>query len=201
MWKILDSGVFSPFTDLRLKCLFSCAYFDFLRCGEITCRSASSIHFVQIRDISFGDNCYVLRLRKSKTDPFSKGVNITIYENHIFKPVHTMLLYLQSRKALSSLPLSPLFIDEEFNQVPILRERFIQYLRSLLLRAGFNDSNYSGHSFRIGAATAAAAAGVEDHVIKELGRWSSDCYVRYIRTDSEIVKKAQEKLSLGSLNV
>ena len=86
------------------------------------------------------------------------------------------------------------FINDEFNQVPMLRDTFIQQLRSLLLRIGLNDANYAGHSFRMGAATAAAAAGVEDHVIKDLGRWSSDCYSRYIRTDSDIIKRAQRRL-------
>ncbi|XP_048778466.1 uncharacterized protein LOC125682096 [Ostrea edulis] len=41
MWQILDNGAFSPFVDLMLKCMFSCAYFGFLRCGETICRSAN----------------------------------------------------------------------------------------------------------------------------------------------------------------
>ena len=40
---------------------------------------------------------------------------------------------------------------------------------------------YSSHSFRIGAASAAAAAGIPDWQIQALGRWSSDCYRGYIR--------------------
>ncbi|CAC5392902.1 unnamed protein product [Mytilus coruscus] len=36
------------------------------------------------------------------------------------------------------------------------------------------------------AATSAAACGVEDHIIQTLGRWSSDCYIRYIRIDANV---------------
>lgn len=32
-----------------------------------------------------GNNTFVLRLRNSKTDPFSKGIDITIFENVSFK--------------------------------------------------------------------------------------------------------------------
>ena len=39
-----------------------------------------------------------------------------------------------------------------------------------------------GRSFRIGAATSAASCGLPGHLIKTLGRWSSDAYQIYIRT-------------------
>ncbi len=48
--------------------------------------------------------------------------------------------------------------------------------------AGVDAARYTGHSFRIGAATTAAANGVNDATIQILGRWKSDCYTRYIRT-------------------
>ena len=41
--------------------------------------------------------------------------------------------------------------------------------------------NYLSHSFHIGAATSAAVTGTSDHVVKTLGRWSNDCYLRNIR--------------------
>ena len=36
-------------------------------------------------------------------------------------------------------------------------------------------------SVYIGAATSTAAAGVEDALIKRLGRWQSSAYLRYVR--------------------
>ncbi|CAG2192648.1 unnamed protein product [Mytilus edulis] len=71
-------------------------------------------------------------------------------------------------------PDSHLFVSDEYNNAPLSRDTFISLLRDLLFRLGYNDSKFCGHSFRIGAATSAAAAGVEDHIIQTLGRWSFD---------------------------
>ena len=87
---------------------------------------------------------------------------------------------------------SPLFLNSEFGNSPMSRDHFISLLRQL--RLGYNDNQFSGHSFRIGAATSAAAPGVEDHIIQTLGRWSSNCYIRYIHTDSNIICKAQNSM-------
>ena len=42
----------------------------------------------------------------------------------------------------------------------------ISMLRSLLHKLGYNEDYYAGHSFRIGAATTAAATGLPDWLIK-----------------------------------
>ena len=55
-------------------------------------------------------------------------------------------------------------------------------VRDALTRAGYACQDYAGHSFRIGAATTAAAAGIPDSTIQALGRWSSAAFLRYIRT-------------------
>ena len=52
-------------------------------------------------------------------------------------------------------------------------------VRDALAAAGVDEGNYCGHSFRIGAATTAAKRGVEDSVIKTLGRWESTAYFQF----------------------
>ena len=64
----------------------------------------------------------------------------------------------------------------------LTKARFVEGVRQALLRCGVSPDGYSGHSFRIGAATAAAQMGVEDSAIQALGRWSSAAFLRYIRT-------------------
>ncbi|CAC5405183.1 unnamed protein product [Mytilus coruscus] len=127
-------------------------------------------------------------------DPFRQGVNITIFENNVFHPVTTLRKYIKFRTDLGAKPQSPLFVNDDYDHTPLSRDRFISLLRDLLFRLGYKDDKFCGHSFRIGAATSAAAAGIEDHIIQTLGRWSSDCYMRYIRTNPKTIHAAQDKM-------
>ena len=61
----------------------------------------------------------------------------------------------------------------------------MELVRAALTRAGVDQSKYCGHSFRIGAATTAAARGIEDSIIKTLGRWESVAYLQYVRIPRE----------------
>ena len=63
---------------------------------------------------------------------------------------------------------------------PLSRRTLASNLHILLELCGLQPNNYNTHSFRIGAATTAAAAGLPAWLIKILGRWRSDSYERYI---------------------
>ena len=75
------------------------------------------------------------------------------------------------------------------NGCVMTRALFVQQTKMYLSLLGFNSSQYSGHSFRSGGATTAAAAGLLDWEIKLLGRWTSDAYRRYIRTPVAMLVK------------
>ena len=69
---------------------------------------------------------------------------------------------------------------------PLTRECFVKAVRGAMDQAGIDSSRYTGHSFRIGAA---AQYGVQDSLIKTLGRWESVAYIIYIRTPRETVSQ------------
>ena len=157
-----------------LVAMFTMAFFGFLRCGEFTTHTSSNTKdSIRVQDIIVAaDNSgYTLHLRTSKTDPFRQGVDIRICKNKTLCPVEAMLAYLKLRYRKNDMPSSPLFVNH--NNIAITREEFLVQVKHVLMKAGFDDSKYCGHSFRIGAATTAARAGVEDHMIQALGRWSS----------------------------
>ena len=77
----------------------------------------------------------------------------------------------------------------------LTREALVRQLRSALSQFDVDISQYSGHSFRIGAATAAAAAGLEDSLIKTLGRWQSAAYQLYVRLPRERLASVSKRLS------
>ena len=112
-----------------------------------------------------------LNLKQSKTDQFRKGVKeyTGATDNHLCPVV----AYLAIRDRDLS---SPLF--KFHNNEPLTRDRFVREVRKALREAGLDQSKYAGHSFRSGAAT---KAGLEDSLIKTLGRWESSAYQLYIQ--------------------
>ena len=86
----------------------------------------------------------------------------------------------------------PLFVWEDKRFLP--KDRFVASLRAALSAAGYAAKDYAGHSFRIGAATTAARQGVQDSLIKMLGRWESAAYTRYIQTAPDVLCRVAKTL-------
>ena len=128
-------------------------------------------------------------LKASKTDPFRQGVTLYIgaTQSNVC-PVAAVLSFMVAR---GNTP-GPLFSEEDGKY--LTRVKFVTEVRSALWRAGYPAEKYAGHSFRIGAATAAGKCGIQDSLIKTLGRWESSAYTSYIRTPPETLYKVSRKL-------
>ena len=121
-----------------------------------------------------------ITIKQSKTDPFKQGIDLFlgIITDQAVCPVKSILPYL----ALRGNGEGPLFMT---NRTPLTRLHFSKALSAILKQIGLDDQKYNTHSFCIGAATSAKAAGVSDSHIKMLGRWQSSAYQLYIRTIRE----------------
>ena len=182
--------------SLMLWAAMTLAFFGFLRLGELTCISTfdPQLHLMN-RDITFmprnSPQYMLVRLKVSKTDPFRQGQTIVIGKtNSPLCPISAMVAYLNSRPLSSDS--GPLFTYVSGG--PLTRENLTRETRLLISKGGLDSREFAGHSFRIGAATTAASANLPPWLIKVLGRWSSDCFERYIKTPPSVLAQVSQKL-------
>ena len=76
----------------------------------------------------------------------------------------------------------------------LTKQIFIARVRSALSVLEYDCSSYAGHSFRISAATTAAECGIEDSLIKILGRWEGSAYQLYVHSSQQTLKSASKGL-------
>ena len=184
------------FDNIMLWAACTTCFFGFLRSGEITSPSAHDFdptYHLSLTDIAVDNPSHPLAIsvyiKASKTDPFRKGVQIFLGRtNDHLCPVAAMLAYV----AIHGRQPGPLF--RLASGAYLTRDRFVREVRKALTAAGLDQSKYAGHSFRIGAATTAAAVGIEDSTIKTLGRWESAAYQLYVRLPREVLTSVSSKL-------
>ena len=133
-----------------------------------------------------------IRMNVSKTDVFRKGVTLYLGKTGCtLCPVAAVLGYM----ALCNQSNTPAPLFNFKNGAPLTRKKLVNELRKALAATGINAENYTGYSFRIGAASTAAACGMPESLIKTLGRWESAAYMLYIRTLWSTLCSVVEKLA------
>ena len=189
----------SNYDSLMIWAAMTLAFFGFMRLGELTCNSqfSSDAHLTPL-DIIFhpsqsNPSQLLVKVKVSKTDPFRMGHTLLIEQtNQSICPVNAMKHYL-TRRGITP---GPLFIFASGR--PLTKDALTAETRQLLSHLGCQASDYAGHSYRIGAATAAASAGLPPWLVKTLGRWSSDCYERYIQCPQAVLSGVALKLLQNS---
>lgn len=158
-------------------------FFGFFCAGEITASGVNS--FNPATNLAWGDvtidnpnspRMMRIYLKRSKADQFGKGAHIYIgkTDNELCH-VAVVLAYMASRGSNQG----PFFKLKD--DTPLTKAKFLHLICDALQEIGLPYMNFAGHSFRIGAATAAAKMGLEDSTICKLGRWNSAAFLTYIK--------------------
>ena len=175
------------FDTIMLWAASTLCFFGFFRVGEITSpsdRGFNPQHHLSFCDVAVDNlsapSVLQVHLKQSKTDQFRRGIDVYIGKTgDDLCPVAAVLAYLAARRG------SPGALFRFQDGRLLTPMRFTEKLREALEALGLQSEHYAGHSFRIGAATTAAERGLEDSLIKALGRWESTAYLLYVRTPRE----------------
>ena len=172
------------FDNTMLRAAASLYFFGFFRSGELMVLSVTA--FDELFHLAWGDVAVddsnppaviKIHLKRSKCDQLGNGVDI--YVGRTGTDICPVTLALQYVRVRGPSP-GPFFRRHDGS--PLMKALFMAKVRQVLVLLGQDAQRYAGHSFRIGAATAAAQAGLEDSVIQALGRWSSSAFLRYVHT-------------------
>ncbi len=178
---------------LMIWASFTTAFFGFLRSSEFCSPKKFTFHpesTLLVNDVCLSESVAILSIKVSKADPFRNGSQVRLAaSSSSVCPFRALQKYL----CFDHKPSLPLF---QFSDGTFLTRQILSSTMKSLLQPVFGDvKGYSSHSFRIGAATTAAAADLPDWLIKALGRWSSNCFEQYIRTPIKVIDSVPGKLS------
>lgn len=180
LMRVLPAVAVSGFEATLFSLAFSSAFFGAFRVGELVAANKRSpdtgLLFAQVELRSGAVLC---RLPRSKTDQTGRGRWVTLSEQ-----VEVEVCPVRLAAAFSSVRPSTgvqWLVHEDGS--PLTRFQFWAVLKLSLERLGLRSADYGTHSFRIGAATSAAARGLPAAAIQDLGRWKSSAYKSYVRLD------------------
>lgn len=175
----LPAICFSNFEAILFGAIFTIAFYGFLRVGELVPQNNSILgHALLKHNISYLPHLNVIEifLPHSKNDQDGLGITLCIpATSNVTCPVKAFLAYSAIR------PNFPGLFFRHLSGSNVSRYQFLAVLKKALSSAGVNSSLYKSHSFRIGAATSAALAGLSGDEVSFCGRWKSNSYKKYIR--------------------
>ena len=122
-----------------------------------------------------------------RSDPLYTTI-VLVKTNSQICPVATILTYLHLRGQKNG----PMFIFKDGS--PLTRDTFSSLVSQTVKNAGW-QGNFTSHSFRVSAASTAAALGVPDHMIRAMGRWNSDAYLTYVKLSCQRISDVSQKLA------
>ncbi|XP_075707761.1 uncharacterized protein LOC142742159 isoform X2 [Rhinoderma darwinii] len=183
LFNVLHLVCFSNFEVCLFRTAFVLMFFAALRISELVAESKVSVPGLSFQDVSCKIDHVLLLLKKSKTDQLGKGrlVRINQFSGSVLCPVSNVKHWLSIRPSLGV----AFLIHQNGDQLS--RFQFNSVLKKCLKSLKLEHLKISSHSFRIGAATEAAQLGIDEGIIKRIGRWESNRFKLYVRPDLLVV--------------
>ena len=149
-------------------------------------------------DIARTTNNLVVGIRWSKTDQFGrelKSFPLPIIPGSVLCPLRAAQNVIRLTKPVPGAHVAALPTGGSLTY-----NQFQNRLRGVLAEVEVdNPVSFSSHSFRRGGATFAYICGVPAEIIKLLGNWKSDCYLRYLHLPLEARLAASELVKMRIL--
>ena len=179
----------SAFQRSLFSAMFLVAFYGLFRIGELASKSTRDARSViQYSNLTFSFST------TSVGQPQGATISIHQYKHNVsqrpfdillardvsspFCPVSTLFNYCKVRGDRPG----PLFCYADLTSISA--HQFNVELQRCLSYCGLDASRYTSHSFRIGGACHAAEQGYSDAQIRALGRWKSDAFKVYLRSEA-----------------
>jgi len=185
MLQILDKEL--DHNDPEDCCVLACALVATsgqARLGELlpTCASRHnpSKHpsVSDLRPSSTAAGSRTLQLPTSKTTGRAGATIFLCSQNDCSDPISALETHLKANNLPRHYPLFSHRLRDGY--VALTRRRFLKRCNEIW--STYNLPFITGHCFRIGGTTILLLRGVSPHIVKVMGRWSSDAFLRYWRS-------------------
>ena len=169
-----------------LTAAMATAVYGLFRAGEITIKGDKH-HMLTRGDVIWHPASADIRLRQSKTDYLRKGVTVHLFRNN--SPTCPFpLLKVAWDAATDRLPSAALFQDGEGS--PLRYTELLAAVKRAAAACKIHVGYVGTHSLRMGGATSLAIVGTPEYLIKIMGRFRSLSYQKYIRLNSDQLRRA-----------
>ena len=162
--------------DARLKALILVGFAGAFRRSELV--------GLDMRDLKFTSEGVVITVRTSKTDQEGEGMQkgIPMGRKPLTCPVRALKAWLHAAGIVAGAVFRPIDRHGNIRQQALSDQSVALIIKQAATAAGYDATEFAGHSLRAGLATAAAQAGVSERVIMaQTGHKSVMVARRYIR--------------------
>ena len=180
----IDHLELDSYDHILYKALFLLTFYACLRAGEVVNSNNRSniITFQQVKYLDKGNKSeFEITFERYKHSKEPLTLLLKSANQPEYCPVKALKNYLSIRGKSDG----PIFFDK--TKKTISRNRFAKILKQTLKIAGYNEKHFNTHSFRIGRTTDLALKNVPLSLIKAIGRWKSNAFMKYIKIDHTVL--------------